>query len=853
MGIWRRQRPRTEPTGPTDEIIRSKFKSFQSLQALNNESLELLARLQEDLQCVPPLRSHVGARIDAIFQKAESAVSELNHLCEGRYARLDDILRTQRHEVEAHIAAREELAASRLAARLSEIGPDDAEEVGGKAGVLGEIRNVLRLPVPDGFVLTTEAYSRFCGIPLWEIVRDETRGLELDDLEGQERCAARLTGAVLGRTVPRAVEVAIGDRALAIETDGMGWAVRSSAVGEGGRSSFAGQFESLLNVPRNGLVDAYKKVVASRFSARALFYRLSRGVQEVESPMAVLFLPTLDARASGIMYSRDPKNPKGGAVMITATMGLGTEIASGRSPADQFLVSRSGAHKVLDRQLASKESAVVPEPTGGLGRQALDGDLRDAPSLPEEALRTLAVWALKLEAHFKSPQDVEWVLDKDGRPWVVQSRPLTLADTGRDRGRPHTRAHPVLSGGRTVYPGRTSGNAFIVSDSRLLTRTPRGAVVFVERPTPELVKVLPRLAGLVSSKGNVAGHGAALLREFKVPSIFEAPDFHGAVRPGDPVSLDAVRSKVYEGIQWPPRTEKREKKTGAGRETDPISRRVLALHLLDPDDFNFRPGGCKSVHDVLRFAHERAIESMFALNDEELERGNPGCRRIVTTSPMNLYVLDLGGGLVQPAAGGGDIQPEDVRSRPFRAFWEGVSRPDVAWNRKAAPSLGGFASVLASSLSEQHSGKRALGDYSYLLVAEEYMNLNARMAYHFSMVDASLSETPNNNYVTFRFAGGGASRRRRSLRACFIQSVLGHFGFHVDRRGDVVNAWFKKATAGETAEKLDILGRLTVCTTQLDMYMSSQGAMKWYADQFIAGNYDFEPPEGGVPGDGPQG
>ncbi len=844
MGMWRRQRPRLPPTGPTDEIIRSKFRSFQSLQALNNESLELLARLQEDLQCVPPLRSLVGGRIDAIFERAESVVSALNHLYDGRYRRLDDTLRRLRREVEAHVAVREELAAPRLAARFAEIGAGDSDEVGGKAGVLGEIRNVLRLPVPDGFVLTTEAYRRFCGIPLWKTIRDETRGLEVDDLEEQERCAARLTRAVLDRPLPRAVEVAVGDRALAVETGGLGWAVRSSAVGEGGRSSFAGQFESLLNVPGNDLLSAYKKVVASRFSARALFYRLSRGIQEVESPMAVLFLPTLDARASGIMYSRDPKDPRSGAVMVTATRGLGTEIASGRFRADLFLVGRSGAHKILEEHLASKPHAVVPRASGGLETEALAPEAREAPSLSPDALRTLAAWALKLESHFGVPQDVEWVMDDRDRLWIVQSRPLTLAASGRDRGRGHTRARPMLSGGRTVYPGRTSGRAFIVADPRALSRTPPGAVVFVERPTPELVKVLPRLAGLVSARGNVAGHGAALLREFKVPSVFEAPHFSSVVRDGAPVSLDAVRTSVYEGTLWPPKTGAPDRGTAlADRKTDPIGRRVLALHLLDPDDFNFRPGGCKSVHDVLRFSHERAIESMFTLNDEELERGNPGCRRIVTTSPMNLYVLDLGGGVAQAESRRRDIRPDDVLSRPFRAFWSGVSRPDVTWNRKAAPSLGGFASVLASSLSEQHSAKRALGDYSYLLVAREYMNLNARMAYHFSMVDASLSDTPNNNYVTFRFAGGGASRRRRSLRALFIQSVLGHFGFHVDRRGDVVNAWFKKATAGETAEKLDILGRLTVCTTQLDMYMSSPSAMRWYADQFIEGNYDFEPPQ----------
>ena len=158
-------------------------------------------------------------------------------------------------------------------------------------------------------------------------------------------------------------------------------------------------------------------------------------------------------------------------------------------------------------------------------------------------------------------------------------------------------------------------------------------------------------------------------------------------------------------------------------------------------------------------------------------------------------------------------------------------------------SLGDLASVIAGSFASQSGVIRALGDRSYLLVAGEYMNLNSRLAYHFSLVDACLSDNPSNNYIAFRFAGGGSTRQRRSLRACFLEACLDHYGFVVDRRGDLVNAWFKRAPAEDTENNLDMLGRLMACSCQLDMYMTGHEAMRWYAEQFLTGNYSFRRPE----------
>jgi pyruvate,water dikinase len=314
---------------------------------------------------------------------------------------------------------------------------------------------------------------------------------------------------------------------------------------------------------------------------------------------------------------------------------------------------------------------------------------------------------------------------------------------------------------------------------------------------------------------------------------------------GEPVSLDSVQACVYPGTLWPPRrreasaTDRYRERSG-----DPIVRRLLTLNLLDPGAENFRQVGCKSAHDILRFCHEKAIGAMFAVNDLELENGVGCAKPLLTTLPLNVLVMDLGGGLAVQAADLPQVEPRQIVSRPFQALWKGISHPGVTWTREMPARISDLASVLATSLTPQSGAMRPLGEKSYLLVADEYMNLNSRLAYHYSLVDACLSDLPGNNYISFRFEGGGATRDRRSLRACLIEKCLRHHGFKVDRRGDLVNAWYRKAPVDQITERLDTLGRLMACSSQLDMFMTSRAAMNWYAEQFIAGNYMFQQPAG---------
>jgi pyruvate,water dikinase len=253
---------------------------------------------------------------------------------------------------------------------------------------------------------------------------------------------------------------------------------------------------------------------------------------------------------------------------------------------------------------------------------------------------------------------------------------------------------------------------------------------------------------------------------------------------------------------------------------------------------SFRPKGCKSVHDIVRFTHEKAVAAMFELGDEAGGRSRQPTWRLDSPIVLNIYVLDLGGSLPEkPTGKKGMVKPEEIGSTPFQALWRGVSDPAVSWAGRTRVSGAGFMSVMAASMADRGAAVRGLGGKNYLMVAPEYVNLNARLAYHFAMVDALVGEVPENNYVNFRFRGGGAGQDRRSLRAEFLSRVLLQESFAVDRRGDLVTAWLSRYPREASEAALALLGRLMGCARQLDMLLDSEAAVAHFAERFRAGDY----------------
>jgi rifampicin phosphotransferase len=287
----------------------------------------------------------------------------------------------------------------------------DERDVGGKALNLARLMG-LQLPVPDGEVLTREAFGLFLADADLEHRLDEdvrtASSCALEDLTAVERRARTL---IESAALPPQIEAALTHVASRWLSNGS-VVVRSSAVGEDGvQSSFAGQFDSVLGVTSlAGLRDAVRACYASYWSARALFYRRTRQLQS--AGMAIVLQQQLQPVAAGVLFTRNPDSHSGShdTIAIEYCAGLADRLVGGAVDPGRVVVSRA-------------TGAILTHDSTAVGVTVRDAVTR--------CVGELVRMALLIEERLGSPQDIEWALDAAGRVWVVQSRPITTGATHR--------------------------------------------------------------------------------------------------------------------------------------------------------------------------------------------------------------------------------------------------------------------------------------------------------------------------------------------------------------------------------------------------------------------------------------
>lgn len=817
--------------------FRQRYASFRRLLGRNSELLNLFVELETDLRYERPAEPRVRERIRRILDTSLALVQDLSELT-GKAA--EDLF--QAHEriealVKQHLAREAERPAEPYVVFLDDPEAQQSERSGGKAARLAELTSAIPHHVPPGFAATTAAY-RFAAKRAG--VTERARAL-LGVARGNEAVLAErgneLRRLVESAQVPDEVAAAIAAAAARYPATHR-WAVRSSGVGEDGELSFAGQFDTRLGVPAEALADAYRMVIASRFSDRALAYLQGTGLAEVETPMAVLFLPMIEARSAGILYTRDPQDPGSDSMWLSSTLGLGVEVVAGTASADFFVLAREPPGAVKSRHLARKRNAVVSaNQATGVEVRTIPESEQLQPSVGEQTILRLARLGLTVENRFGRPQDIEWAEDDAGQIWILQARPLAVS-----RHSPRRQAaarYPVKLRGRPLAPGRAAGPVHLARDRAELDATPEGAVLVVLRATPDIARVLERVAALVTETGSPQSHAAALVRQADIPAIYGTTESVTVLCEGEPVGVDGTGGEVYAGIPWPGLRKRKR----AGGVVGPAYRSgfayqlILHLSLVDPAAASFTAQGCASVHDLVRLVHERALLAMFRLGDQQPRFGRHAARHLETRIPLDLEVLDLGGGIAEEAFPRKRVVPEAILSVPFRALWQGMADPRVSWAGRRQVNAAGFVSVLQGALLQEGRSLRRLGDRNYVIVAHDYLNLNARLAYHYALLDALVGEAAENNYVTFRFQGGGAGYERRDLRARFLADVMAALGFVIDRRGDLVNAWLRSAPRAVSEASLMQLGLLMACARQLDMLLDPS-TVRSLVDSFLAADYE---------------
>ncbi|BBO75458.1 pyruvate phosphate dikinase PEP/pyruvate binding subunit [Desulfosarcina widdelii] len=831
-------------------VIREKYTAFQSLLDKDKQAHEKMAELEEIYYDQMPVDLNViEARYREFADAVGSMIADLARVAPGKYTSLGRFHKRFDDYVRFMLGPPKRPVEPPYVLNLNERQARDASLVGGKAAKLAWVSQSVGLPVPAGFAVTTRAFHRLIEFnDLEDPIAAELERLDINSPASLAEVSNRIGRAIGRAAVPPEVADAIHgelDRLQATCRFTGRFAVRSSAVAEDTKSSFAGQYKTVLNVQATDIVEAYRNVLASKYAPPALVYRINYGLADRETPMAVLVVEMIDAMASGVLYTGQPAAKTGGRLSIHAIWGQGQALVDGATVPAVFRVAATDPPTLVARRPHRQTQQQVFDPERGLVARPLSDKQAGNPPIGESTALSLAQWGMSLEDRLGEPQDVEWCLTHARQPVLLQARPFQAESGSPIGGRPVCSFEDVdnevlVADGEPAAGGIAAGRTIRVMQIEDLARVSEGAVVVTRNIPPDFAAAVNRMNAVVAEAGSFAGHFASVAREFGIPTLVNAEGALDALPEGIDVTVNAETGTVYRGV-----VESMVESPCARRNLlvdSPFMKRlgaimsfISALELVDSQSADFTPEGCRSHHDILRFVHQKAVEAMFQLSNIRFRKVG-GSRKLKFGIPMLFYVIDVGGGFAEGAGDRIELDSTQIASRPLQALIGGLTHPDIQWGNFSHFDWESYDKV---TLSGGSANPDSVMFASHAIISDRYANLNLRFGYHFVILDTVCSAEEADNYILLRFSGGGADIDKRRLRALFLSQVFQRLGFDVTRTIDLIDARYGADSRANTARTLDRVGRLLGATRLMDMYLKDETMVDAYVDEFMAGRYHF--------------
>ncbi len=427
---------------------------------------------------------------------------------------------------------------------FKEVGKKDIGLVGGKGANLGEMVNA-KIPVPDGFIVTAGAYFDFINsTSLKEKIMHELSGLDVDNSKKLQEASKRIKTAIMAADMPGDLAQQIKDyyHKLCGENDRY-VAVRSSATAEDlPDASFAGQQETYLNVKGwSNVVAKVQKCWASLFEARAIFYRQTNKYSHLKVGIAVPIQLMVQSDYSGIMFTVNPLTNNDEEVSIEAAYGLGQPVVSGEVTPDQYIVDKKTG-KITSRYIAKQTWQLTLA-----GKTPISKKYQEVQKLGNKHIVELAEIGIRIEEHYKRPQDIEYGVE-DGKIYIVQSRPVTtLKQKTTELGIDDSKKAKVLLEGLAASPGVGTGKVQIVKGPKQINLVKEGEILVAEMTNPDYVPAMKRASAIVTDLGGRTSHAAIVSRELGIPAVVGTSHATKMLANGEVITVDGAAGKVFEG------------------------------------------------------------------------------------------------------------------------------------------------------------------------------------------------------------------------------------------------------------------------------------------------------------------
>jgi len=449
---------------------------------------------------------------------------------------------------------------------FKEVGKNDIPLVGGKGANLGEMTQA-GFPVPNGFVVTSQAYFDFIeetGIKpkLKEILRD----LDVEDAKALSKAASNARTLILSIQMNPEMkkEITTAYKKLSGEKDVL-VAIRSSATAEDlPDASFAGQQESYMNIKgSDNVIKIIQAAWSSLFEDRAVFYRVQKGFDHFKVGIAVPVQLMIHSHASGVMFTVDPISNDINTISIEGAYGFGDAVVSGSITPDQFQIDKQSMTikskhiikqaKMLARIDEAPKNAEVFREGSELYWVNVPKAHQEVQKIDDNVIITLAQIGKKLEDHYNHPQDVEWAI-QDKKVFIVQTRPITTIPSTQSgsvqettsNGNSQSLPKPLLEG-LGASPGIATGPVRNIKSPAEIDQVKKGDVLVADMTTPDYVPAMRRAVAVVTNLGGRTSHAAIVSRELGIPAVVGTDLATKTLKSGEIVTVDGKNGKIYQG------------------------------------------------------------------------------------------------------------------------------------------------------------------------------------------------------------------------------------------------------------------------------------------------------------------
>jgi len=459
---------------------------------------------------------------------------------------------------------------------FDELNKKSIRQAGGKGANMGEMVRV-GMPVPKGFVVNVAAFEHLLQInKLDKSIAKIIKTCDVDNTEQLNDTSAKIKQRIMDADTPlsikqeitraynklslsREIDVPESLQPLSAGRESAIVAVRSSATTEDlPDASFAGQQASFLNVKGVPyLLDAIKRCWASLYEPRAIFYRAKKGFKG--GLIAVIVQRMVGADKAGVTFTVNPSTGED-VVIHEATWGLGESLVLGRVNPDSYTVDKKSS-EIIEKRIGKKEMKHVRDAgTGRTVEMPVRESRQNQQVMTVDEIKELTHLALKLEKHYKHPQDIEWAV-KDSKIYILQTRAVTTVEKSSKKTKTKKKLSeksptesPItkkpkgfLLEGIAASPGSASGPVKIIHSVDESKNIMKGDVLVTEMTSPEYVPAMSKCVAIVTEKGGTTSHAAIVSREMGIPCIVGTTDATKLMKTGTIVTVDGNSGIIYTG------------------------------------------------------------------------------------------------------------------------------------------------------------------------------------------------------------------------------------------------------------------------------------------------------------------